>query len=292
MRISVVIPSYNRAKLLPITLPTYINQEDVLELILVDDCSTDNTQEVVLKLQKDYPCIRYFRNEKNSKQPYSNNVGIREAKGDYIYFGDDDSVLKPDSLSFLKDTILNEKAQICGAKALYLPMEYNGRVEAYVKRMDILLPSGVKFADIANLTANFIYSTKQPVVVPFCQASALVQTELAQKVLFDTNYTGNAYREETDFFIRCSLLGAKIMYDSRAVQVNLPREISIGGAHAGGHLRWYVSAARNNWYFLKKNWKPIRRKYGCRRGKWRMQVGFVASLLLSGMRNYWRLLWR
>ena len=58
MRISVVVPSYNRAHLLKRTLPTYINQEDVIELILVDDCSTDDTEKVVKELQNEYPQIR------------------------------------------------------------------------------------------------------------------------------------------------------------------------------------------------------------------------------------------
>lgn len=292
MKISVVVPSYNRGRLLPITLPTYIQQEDVLELILVDDCSSDNTYEIVLELQKQYPCIRYFRNEINSKQTYSKNVGIFEAKGDYIYFGDDDSVLQPGSLAFLKKTILAEHAQICGAKALYLPMEYKGRIDEYVRKMDVLLPTGKKLADIENLRANFTYSTMHPVALPFCHASALVQTELAKKVLFDVNYIGNAFREETDFFIRCSLSGAKIVYDSRAVQVNLPREISTGGAHAGGRIRWYISSVQNNWYFLKKNWKAIQQKYGCRKGKWRVHIEFVVVMLRAGIINCWRLLYK
>lgn len=285
MKISVVIPSYNRSKLLPITLPTYIEQEDVIELILVDDCSTDNTQEVVRNLQKDYPCIRYFRNQRNLKQTYSKNVGIREAKGDYIYFGDDDSVLQPGSLTFLKETILLENAQICGAKALYLPAGYENNIENFVKKMDIAISEGKKLVDITNLTANFTYSTEKPIVVPFCQASALVQKEIAQEILFDTNYTGNAYREETDFFVRCSLAGAKIMYDSRAVQINLPREICTEGAHAGGRIKWYISSMQNNWYFLEKNWKQIKNKYGCSKNKWIMQINFILSLIYYGFRN-------
>ena len=62
MNVSVVLPSFNRARLLPITIPTYF-QEDVSEVILVDDCSSDNTAEVVKELQTRFPTLRYFRNE-------------------------------------------------------------------------------------------------------------------------------------------------------------------------------------------------------------------------------------
>ena len=47
--VTVVIPSYNRAKILPKTIPTYL-QPDVNELIIIDDCSSDNTEQVVKKL--------------------------------------------------------------------------------------------------------------------------------------------------------------------------------------------------------------------------------------------------
>ena len=46
MNVSVVLPSFNRARLLPITIPTYF-QEDVSEVILVDDCSTDRSKQII-----------------------------------------------------------------------------------------------------------------------------------------------------------------------------------------------------------------------------------------------------
>lgn len=285
MRISVVVPSYNRAHLLKRTLPTYINQEDVIELILVDDCSPDDTEKVVKELQNEYPQIRYFRNQKNSKQTYSKNVGILNAVGDYIYFGDDDSILMPDSIHYLKETILKYNVQICGAKALYLPDGYTGSEYDYVREVDVLCPEGKKIVDIGNLCAKFIYSVSEPVTVPFCHASALVETDLARKVMFDTGYTGNAYREETDFFVRCTFQGAEIMYDSRAVQLNLPRRTAHGGAHSGGRLKWYKSAVRNNWYFLDKNWDSLRKKYNIIRGKYMVQACFVCDLFVAGVKN-------
>lgn len=106
--VSVIMPSFNRAHLLPLTIPTYL-QEDVLELIIVDDCSTDNTQSVVAELQKEYPQIVYVRNQRNSKQTFSKNVGIGLAKGEYIYFGDDDSILLPNSIKYLKETLTKVK---------------------------------------------------------------------------------------------------------------------------------------------------------------------------------------
>lgn len=101
------------------------------------------------------------------------------------------------------------------------------------------------------------------------------QKELAIQILFDENFTGNAYREETDFFIRCTLQGAKVMYDSRAVQVNLPRQVATGGAHSRGRIKWYLSTIANNWYFLKKNWKNIQSYYKFSDNIYKRQLMFV-----------------
>lgn len=286
MNVSVIIPSYNRANLLPITLPTYL-QEDVVEIIVVDDCSTDNTQEVILELQKKYPQIRYTRNFRNLRQTYSKNVGIQLAKSEYVYFGDDDSILYPGSIRFLKETLVRFQAQICGAKALYLPLKYNNRIDDYVRLMNVNCSTIKKIVDIRKISANFTYSTSVPIEVPFCHAAALVEKKVAQQVMFDINYKGNAYREETDFFIRCTLSGAKIMFDSRAIQINLPRHIATGGAHSRGQLKWYYDTICNNWYFLKKNGKLIQAYYGFRENIYIRQFIFTISMISTG---FWGLM--
>ena len=274
MRVSVVIPSYNRAKLLLEKIPTYL-QEDVIEVIIVDDASVDNTAEVVKKIQEKYPQVKYIRNAVNKKQTYSKNIGIKISKGDYIYLGDDDSILMPNSIRYLKETMYKYNADICGAKALYLPMEYVNKIDEYVQLNDIQLVDKNEIVDIKKIKASFNYSTALPIVVPFCQACALVKKELAIQILFDENFTGNAYREETDFFIRCTLQGAKVMYDSRAVQVNLPRQVATGGAHSRGRIKWYLSTIANNWYFLKKNWKNIQSYYKFSDNIYKRQLMFV-----------------
>lgn len=74
---------------------------------------------------------------------------------------------------------------------------------------------------------------------------------------------GCAYREETDFSFRLSLdFGAKLMYDARAVQLNLPNYIVKQTiARAGGYEVWRKSALECNQYFLDKNWDKISRCY-------------------------------
>lgn len=89
--VSVVLPTYNRARLLSRAVKSVLDQTyPNFELIVVDDCSTDDTEDVVKGFQDDR--IRYIRHEKNQGAPIARNTGIKAAKGKYIAFQDSDDV--------------------------------------------------------------------------------------------------------------------------------------------------------------------------------------------------------
>ena len=73
--VSVIIPSYNRAHLLCEILPGYF-QEEVQEVIVINDCSTDNTREVLLEMQYKFPNLIVLENDTNKKQTFSKNRGL------------------------------------------------------------------------------------------------------------------------------------------------------------------------------------------------------------------------
>jgi glycosyltransferase involved in cell wall biosynthesis len=283
--ITVVIPSYNRAHLLSQTIQSYL-QPGVTKIILVDDASTDDTSLVMSKLCEEIENLEYIRLEKNSKQVYAKNRGIDKAETEWIYFGDDDSILIPGSITYLMDTCKTYQADICGAKALYMQSEEDAAdLEKFLNKTNVLLPKGEKIADIRNVKANFHYSVEEPLEVPFTHAGALVKTSLAKKIRYDENYIGNCYREETDFFVRANIAGAKIMYNSNAVQVNLPRKMAKGGAHSAGKLRWYYYTIINNHYFMKKNWPAICKKYNIKTPAILIETKFVFNLMKSAVKN-------
>ncbi|HEX5484255.1 MAG TPA: glycosyltransferase family A protein, partial [Terriglobia bacterium] len=97
-KISVAIPSYNRKVILRKTIEGYLHQtvrEEILEILIVDDGSTDGTAEAVTELGGTSPIpIRCLRQEKKG-QAAGRNYGIREARGELILFGDDDVVPAP-----------------------------------------------------------------------------------------------------------------------------------------------------------------------------------------------------
>ena len=96
--VSVIMPSYNTAKYISESIESVLKQTYTnWELIIVDDCSTDNTDEVIATFLGD-DRIRYIKNEKNSGAAVSRNRALREASGKYIAFLDSDDLWAPEKL--------------------------------------------------------------------------------------------------------------------------------------------------------------------------------------------------
>ena len=96
-KVTVVIATYNRVNLLPRAVESVLAQTFTdYEIVIVDDCSSDNTQEVIAGF--DDPRIRAFRHGRNRGQSAAQNTGISNAKGQYIAFLDDDDEYLPVNL--------------------------------------------------------------------------------------------------------------------------------------------------------------------------------------------------
>ena len=97
-RISVIITTYNRAKLLPRAVNSVLAQTyNDYEIIIVDDCSQDNTREVIRGFKD--PRIQVIRHETNRRSAAARNTGIAHARGEYITFLDDDDECTPTRLA-------------------------------------------------------------------------------------------------------------------------------------------------------------------------------------------------
>lgn len=95
--ISVVIPTYNRAHLIKESLQSVLDQTVLpLEIIVVDDFSTDNTEEVVKSLNS--PLIKYFKNQRTKGANGARNTGIMLSRGEFIAFHDSDDIWLSDKL--------------------------------------------------------------------------------------------------------------------------------------------------------------------------------------------------
>lgn len=95
--VSIIMPSWNTDRFIAETIQSVINQTYTnWELLIVDDCSTDNTDAVVGSFKDER--IKYFHNEKNCGAALTRNRALRKAQGEWIAFLDSDDLWMPEKL--------------------------------------------------------------------------------------------------------------------------------------------------------------------------------------------------
>lgn len=118
MKLSIVIPAYNEGRTIHLILDKV---KDVVlaggmekEVIIVNDCSKDNTEEAILSYQSQNPDlnIQYRRHDVNKGKGAALHTGIREATGDYIIIQDADLEYDPEEYNILLKAILNGMADV------------------------------------------------------------------------------------------------------------------------------------------------------------------------------------
>ena len=139
--ISVIIPMYNTEKYIEECLQNLLNQAfKNFEVIVVDDCSTDNSVAVVQKMIPAFDAqnieITVATNKANSGCPgIPRNFGITIAKGKYVYFMDSDDFLSEDVLENLYNVAENFNADIVDSKIILEYRKIDGKFETVAKIM-------------------------------------------------------------------------------------------------------------------------------------------------------------
>ena len=111
--ISVIIPSYNREHTILRALKSVINQTySNIEIIVVDDCSKDNTVPIIHSLMDEEPRLQLLINPENKGPNYTRNRGIKQAKGKYLSFLDSDDEWYPETIEILWKKIKNTSKKI------------------------------------------------------------------------------------------------------------------------------------------------------------------------------------
>jgi glycosyltransferase involved in cell wall biosynthesis len=111
--VSIILPVYNGEKYMADSIESCLCQSySNIELIIVNDCSTDHSLEIAKSYADKDSRIRIVNNEVNKKLPSSLNVGHREAKGDYITWTSDDNKYKSSAIEKYLMEIQNNKVDI------------------------------------------------------------------------------------------------------------------------------------------------------------------------------------
>lgn len=127
-KISVIVPVYNVEKYVEKCLDSLFNQTyKNLEIVIVNDCSTDNSKEIIEKKIKGKKNVIFFSNQENSGLSFTRNVALEKSTGEYIGYIDSDDYIPENYYESLMNTIEKEKADIavCDMKSVY---EMTGQV--------------------------------------------------------------------------------------------------------------------------------------------------------------------
>lgn len=117
--VSIVIPMYNVERVILRTIKSILEQEiDNMEILLVDDCSTDSTYSICKKYIADNKIsnISVIKNEKNAGPSYTRNRGMKIAKGNYLVMLDADDYYEKNTIKKMLETMQGKSLVITGIK--------------------------------------------------------------------------------------------------------------------------------------------------------------------------------
>lgn len=150
-RVSIISPSYNSEKFIVYTIDSVISQSyKDWEMIIVDDCSTDNTTIIVENYIKKYPefSIELIKNNSNLGPALTRNRAIEKAKGRFIAFLDTDDLWKPNKLEVQLNFMLENNYKF--TCSYFSQIDENGEFLKDTKK----IPFSVTYNDL--LTSNTV----------------------------------------------------------------------------------------------------------------------------------------
>ena len=189
MRLSIVVNMYNTAKYMPRCMKTLLEQDipqEDYEIILVDDCSPDNSLEMAKEYATLYKNVRVCTHEKNKGLAAARNTGVDAAKGQYLCFVDPDDYIEKNSLAALLKQMDDEQLDMLRFNYQKVDEEYNNvpdseiearfdytpgvmtgteflahrlgvgcYVWAYIYRMEFVKQTGIRFFEGCFFDARF-----------------------------------------------------------------------------------------------------------------------------------------
>lgn len=238
--VSVIIPNYNGERFLKGCLEALkIQTYEELEVILVDNASTDNSIETAREL---YPEIRVIELLENTGFAYAVNRGIEAAQGEYVLLLNNDTIVFP---NFVKNQykMIKGKPDVFSCSAL---MIQNGNHELVDDAGDELAALGWGFAPDRDKPVSGCMVPHE--VFSSCAGAAIYRKSVFDEIgLFDESFF--AYLEDMDIGYRARLAGYRNLYNPYAKVYHL------GSASSGSrHNAFKVElSARNSMWMLRKN---------------------------------------
>lgn len=223
VKTSVIIPVYNTAPYLEECIDSVFNQtQKEIEVIAINDGSTDDSFEILIKLKKKYPQLIIY-SQKNHGLGYTRNVGIEKAGGKYIYFLDSDDYIDENTLEACYTCAEKNDLDIVMFDAIAFqesPERIAVECKAY-NRKDIVEETGEVFSGLSFLEKYYGEVFTTSAWLTYCSGDFLKRNQI--------RFLPNVYYEDNEFHCRIMLYADRVMYIPERFYRRRYRDDSITG---------------------------------------------------------------
>lgn len=253
-KVSVIIPTYNRGEFLQRAVESIVRQNySNIEIIIVDDGSTDNTEAIVENLINMYPFIMYCRNTRTKGPSGARNTGIMKASGDYLAFLDSDDVwLEGHLIDGLR--ILENKSDIDVSFGNYKAVDhYTGKpLYNFFDQKKIL--HSLQSTQIASGTRLLNDNLFEALIKEgfFHLGTSIIRKSLLNEILLNESLT---YAEDRDFAIRLyKKANASFAYQEKPVYIAYKHDSNLTNLSGNiiGEINRAQKAIEDRIYLLKE----------------------------------------
>ena len=243
IKASIIIPTYNRGKLLCNTLTNLIGQLPTdAEIVVVDQ--SDEVCSELMEIAKNHSTQIHYYKIFVKGLPHARNYGLKRAIGEIIIFCDDDVIPGP---NFIENHLQNYKGKEVGGVGGRIILKGNQSHDNSNHNKTI---GKVRWWD-AYLIDNFDATERAYIDhVQGCNMSFRKEA-LIKAGGFDERFGGSAHLEETDLCLRIRRGGYKIVFDPKAELIHL--KDTKGGCRAENYKQWFYWYGHNNMLFFLKN---------------------------------------
>jgi glycosyltransferase involved in cell wall biosynthesis len=222
-----------------------------VEIIIVDDFSTDDTPDVAKRLSNEDNRVIYIRNNTHQGLPASRNVGLSQARGEFVFFSEDDLILSHNMIETLVDTYIKLSSKLkIGAVAPRLKL-----FSSMVSYMPPIYESQRIIGLFNELTGEPYFSYDIPangvLLAQHLPATGLIPRKVFEEVgTYYTGYKFNYGREESDIYFRMLKKAYVLIYQPKAIAFHMAG--STGGCTISSYLVKYASGLYNHFIFLTR----------------------------------------
>ena len=157
-KISFVVPVYNRQSTIARCIDSVIAAErEDLQLVIVDDCSTDSSINVVQSYTDKYDCVKLIRCDSNGGPGIARNVGIEYSEGEYLFFLDSDDILVTSSIEMLVNALCYDVDILLFNTRVYWYGKDIGSYTSTVMRTVETMDNVTMFDDFDNDVSTYLW---------------------------------------------------------------------------------------------------------------------------------------